>query len=168
MASLDVLARAQTAWVSAWRQRLALNCAAASMRLAGRAEDRAALRDAWHLRPTGADPDPAGAILAVWRQLAVQPVAAGADRLEKIVDQLGLHWDGASLADLSKDFQEVAASPRPEPFAAAAMARPRRSDPPRCRACCLVAVRPGAGAKPALAAAAAAVDGAGFWHSLPR
>jgi hypothetical protein len=36
LASLDVLARAQASWAGAWRQRLALNCAAASMRLAGR------------------------------------------------------------------------------------------------------------------------------------
>ncbi|RWC24755.1 MAG: DUF1403 family protein, partial [Mesorhizobium sp.] len=43
LASLDSLARAQPAWAGAWRQRLALKCAAASMRLAGRAEDAAAL-----------------------------------------------------------------------------------------------------------------------------
>ncbi|TIT90279.1 MAG: hypothetical protein E5W41_00500, partial [Mesorhizobium sp.] len=28
-------------------------------------------------------------------QFSVQPHVASADRLEKIVDQLGLHWDGA-------------------------------------------------------------------------
>ncbi|RUU83698.1 DUF1403 family protein, partial [Mesorhizobium sp. M7A.F.Ca.MR.176.00.0.0] len=56
LAALDTLARAQPAWAGAWRQRLALRCAAASMRLAGRAEDAAALRDAWHLRPVGVDP----------------------------------------------------------------------------------------------------------------
>ncbi|MGX5832433.1 DUF1403 family protein [Mesorhizobium sp. 43Arga] len=94
LASLDTLARAQPAWVGAWRQRLALKCAAASMRLAGRAEDEAALRDAWQHCPAGADPGPAGAIFGAWRQLALQPPIASADRLERIVDQLGLHWDG--------------------------------------------------------------------------
>ncbi|RVC81459.1 DUF1403 family protein, partial [Mesorhizobium sp. M4A.F.Ca.ET.022.05.2.1] len=54
LAALDTLARAQASWAGAWRQRLALRCAAASMRLAGRAEDEAALRDAWQLRPAGA------------------------------------------------------------------------------------------------------------------
>ncbi|TGS08827.1 DUF1403 family protein, partial [Mesorhizobium sp. M1C.F.Ca.ET.187.01.1.1] len=54
LASLDTLARAHYAWAGAWRQRLALKCAAASMRLAGRAEDAAALRDAWQLCPAGA------------------------------------------------------------------------------------------------------------------
>ncbi|RWG94143.1 MAG: DUF1403 family protein, partial [Mesorhizobium sp.] len=69
LGALDSLARAQPAWAGAWRQRLALKCAAASMRLAGRAEDEAALRDAWQLCPAGADPGPAGAIFGAWRQL---------------------------------------------------------------------------------------------------
>ncbi len=119
---LDSLGRAQPAWAGAWRQRLALNCAAASMRLAGRAEDVAALRDAWHLRPAGADPGPAGAIFGGWRQLAMQPVVASADRLEKIVEQLGLHWDGPALADLCTEIEGIAGSQRPAPFAAAAIA----------------------------------------------
>ncbi|RUU76630.1 DUF1403 family protein, partial [Mesorhizobium sp. M7A.T.Ca.TU.009.01.3.1] len=46
LSALDTLARAQASWAGAWRQRLALRCAAASMRLAGRSEDEAALRDA--------------------------------------------------------------------------------------------------------------------------
>ncbi|WP_292318769.1 DUF1403 family protein [Mesorhizobium sp.] len=33
------------------------------MRLAGRSEDEVALRDAWYLRPAGADTGPAGAVL---------------------------------------------------------------------------------------------------------
>ncbi|WP_136620265.1 MULTISPECIES: DUF1403 family protein [Mesorhizobium] len=122
LGALDTLTGAQPAWAGAWRQRLALRCAAASMQLAGRAEDEAALRDAWHLCPAGADPGPAGAILGAWRQLAAQPPAASVDRLEKIVDQLGLHWDGAALADLCKDIEKVAQPGRPAPFAAAAIA----------------------------------------------
>ncbi|RWO82114.1 DUF1403 family protein [Mesorhizobium sp.] len=122
LAALDTLARAQPAWAGAWRQRLALRCAAASMRLAGRAEDEAALRDAWQLCPAGADPGPAGAILGAWRQLAMQPPVASADRLEKIVDQLGLHWDGAALAALCEHIDDLARSGRPAPFAAAAIA----------------------------------------------
>ncbi|WP_095204742.1 DUF1403 family protein [Mesorhizobium carmichaelinearum] len=122
LGTLDSLAHAQASWAGAWRQRLALRCAAASMRLAGRAEEEAALRDAWYLRPIGTDPGPAGAILGAWRQLAVHPPAASADRLEKIVGQLGLHWDGAALADICTEIEEVARSPRPAPFAAAAIA----------------------------------------------
>ncbi|MBZ9701634.1 DUF1403 family protein [Mesorhizobium sp. CO1-1-3] len=118
LASLDSLARAQPAWIGAWRLRLALKCAAASMRLAGRAEDEAALRDAWQLCPTGADPGPAGAIFGAWRQLAMQPPVATPDRLEKIVDQLGLAWDSAALVDLCTQIEDVAGSRRPAPFAA--------------------------------------------------
>ncbi|MES0069361.1 DUF1403 family protein [Mesorhizobium sp. M0074] len=122
LASLDVLARALPAWAGAWRQRLALKCAAASMRLAGRSEDEAALRDAWQLCPAGADPGPAGAVLGAWRQLALQPVAASADRLERMVDQLGLHWDVEALAAVCEHIDDLARSGRPAPFAAAAIA----------------------------------------------
>lgn len=122
LSTLDSLARGQPAWAGAWRQRLALNCAAASMRLAGRAEDAAALRDAWQLCPAGADPGPAGAIFGAWRQLAVQPAVANAERLEKIVDELGLHWDGTALADLCKQIERLTDSRRTAPFAAAAIA----------------------------------------------
>ncbi|MBZ9672527.1 DUF1403 family protein [Mesorhizobium sp. ES1-3] len=122
LGALDTLARAERSWAGAWRQRLAVRCAGASMRLAGRAEDEAALRDTWHLRPAGADPGPAGAILGAWRQLAAQPPVANAERLEKIVDQLGLHWDGAALTDLCTEIEELVRSQRTAPFAAAAIA----------------------------------------------
>ncbi|RWB68604.1 DUF1403 family protein [Mesorhizobium sp.] len=122
LAWLDSLARAQASWSGAWRQRLALNCAAASMRLAGRAEDEAALRDAWQLCPAGADPGPAGAIFGAWRQLAVQPPAISADRLAKVAELLGLASDDEALADLCTQIEDVAGSQRPAPFAAAAIA----------------------------------------------
>ncbi|RUV90505.1 DUF1403 family protein, partial [Mesorhizobium sp. M1A.F.Ca.IN.022.07.1.1] len=122
LASLDTLARAQPAWAGAWRQRLALKCAAASMRLAGRAEDEAALRDAWQLCPAGADPGPAGAIFGAWRQLALQPSPVSADRLAKVAEMLGLAWDDEALADLCTHIEDLAGSRRPAPFAAAAIA----------------------------------------------
>ncbi|MDX8456776.1 DUF1403 family protein [Mesorhizobium sp. VK9D] len=60
LGTLDTLVRAQPAWAGAWRQRRALKCAAASMRLAGRAGDEAALRDAWQLcRPAPIPAPPA-------------------------------------------------------------------------------------------------------------
>lgn len=122
LGALDTLARAQASWAGAWRQRLALKCAVASMRLAGRAEDEAALRDAWQLCPAGADPGPAGAILGAWRQLALQPPAVSADRLAKMAELLGLAWDDAALADLCTKIEDVTGSRRPAPFAAAALA----------------------------------------------
>ncbi|WP_292532930.1 DUF1403 family protein, partial [Mesorhizobium sp.] len=119
LASLDSLARAQPAWAGAWRQRLALKCAAASMRLAGRAEDEAALRDAWQLCPAGADPGPAGAIFGAWRQLALQPPAVSADRLAKVTEMLGLARDDEALGDLCTQIEGLLGSQRPAPFAAA-------------------------------------------------
>ncbi|MDX8478574.1 DUF1403 family protein [Mesorhizobium sp. VK24D] len=47
---------------------------------------------------------------------------SSANRLEKIVDQLGLHWDGAALVALCTQVNEFARSQRPAPFAAAAIA----------------------------------------------
>ena len=70
LSRLDNLVRSAPPWAGVWRQRLALKGAAAGVRRLGRREDEAALRDAWHLRPLGADPGPAGRILAAWRQLA--------------------------------------------------------------------------------------------------
>src|SRR5690606_25798061 len=68
--SLDNLVRAELPWAGAWRQRLALRCAAAAARLAGRTEDQAQLRDAWHLRAAHSEPGPAGNLLVAWRRLA--------------------------------------------------------------------------------------------------
>ncbi|RWD16104.1 MAG: DUF1403 family protein [Mesorhizobium sp.] len=122
LGALDTLARAQASWAGAWRQRLALRCAAASMRLAGRAEDEAGLRDAWQLCPAGADPGPAGAIFGAWRQLALQPPAVSAERLANVAELLGLAWGNEALADLCTKIEDVAGSQRPAPFAAGAIA----------------------------------------------
>src|SRR3984957_13766160 len=60
LARLDAVVRENPPWAGAWRQRLALAAAVASVRRAGRSEDEAALRDALHLARSGADPGPAG------------------------------------------------------------------------------------------------------------
>lgn len=132
LAALDTLARAQPAWAGAWRQRLALKCAAAPMRLAGRAEGEASLRDAWQLCPAGADPGPAGAIFGAWRQLALQPPAVSADRLAKVAEMLGLAWDDAALADLFTKIEDVAGSQRPAPRGRSPPTSSPCSPMPRC------------------------------------
>ena len=119
--SLDNLVRSEPAWAGAWRQRLALKCAAVAVRLAGRSEDEAALRDAWYLRPADGDPGPAGSILAAWRQLASRSPVIDAARLAEVVDLLGMRWDNG-FADLPSAIDDVARSGRPAPFAAAAIA----------------------------------------------
>ena len=51
------------------RKRLALKNTAAIVRLEGRKEGEAELRDAWMLRRPGDDPGPAGRVLDLWRRL---------------------------------------------------------------------------------------------------
>ncbi|WP_245487847.1 DUF1403 family protein [Mesorhizobium sp. M4A.F.Ca.ET.022.05.2.1] len=119
--ALDTLVRYEPAWAGAWRQRLALKCAAAAVRLAGRAEDEAALRDAWHLRSPGDDPGPSGNILGAWRQLASRPPVVDAKRLAEVVEWLGLRWDDG-FADLPEAIDDLVRSGRPAPFAAATIA----------------------------------------------
>lgn len=119
--ALDAVVRGKEKWAGAWRQRLALKCAAAAIRLAGRSEDKAALRDAWYLRPADGDPGPAGTILAAWRQLAARPPVADIARLAEVVEQLGLHWDNG-FADLPSAINDLLHFGRPSPFVAAVIA----------------------------------------------
>ena len=119
---LDQLVRAQPSWAGAWRQRLALKCAASACRLLGRSEDEAALRDAWHLRKASDDPGPAGNTYRVFRQLAARPTALDAEGLAHVVEGLGLRWNDR-FAGLPDEFDELVRSGRPAPFAAAEMTR---------------------------------------------
>ena len=80
LARLDAIVRENPPWAGAWRRRLALAAAAASVRRAGRNEDEAALRDALHLTRPGGDPGPAGRRLLAWRALAVGTSDNGAPR----------------------------------------------------------------------------------------
>lgn len=61
--SLDNLVRQDFSWAGAWRQRLALQSAAAAVHLTGRREGESALRDAHFLRGMGDDPGPSGHLL---------------------------------------------------------------------------------------------------------
>jgi hypothetical protein len=121
LGSLDGLVRLEPVWVGSWRQRLALKCAVAAVRLAGRSEEEAALRDAWYLRPAGGDPGPAGSILGAWRYLASRPPAIDAGGLEQVCEWLGLRPDD-SYDRLAETIEELAASDKPAPLAAAAIA----------------------------------------------
>ena len=96
--SLDNFVRAAPLWAGAWRQRLALNCAASAAVLAGRTEDAAQIRDAWCLRAAGADPGPAGNLFAAWRHLADRSPHIDTEILASVADSLGLRWGDAFLA----------------------------------------------------------------------
>ena len=121
LASLDNLVRLQADCLGAWRQRLALKAAAASVRLTGRVEDEAALRDAWYLRQPGDEPGPAGNVLAAWRRLAARPTAIDTQTLEIAAELLGVGWS-AALSDLADVTGELATSTTPAPLLAARVA----------------------------------------------
>ena len=118
--SLDNLVRSAPPWAGAWRRRLALKAAAAAGRRLGRKEDEAALRDAWHLRPPGGDPGPAGRILAAWRRLAERSPDLTEEGLRAIAELLGTPWS-AELATLPDRIKILGSTPAP--FEAAAIAR---------------------------------------------
>lgn len=119
--SLDNLVRSNPPWAGAWRQRLAVSCAAAAMSVIGRAEDEAALRDAWHLRQPGDDPGPAGTILGAWKRLTGRSPGADLEALRSVTALLGLRWSD-ELATLTDRINVLTGAGAPAPFAAAAIA----------------------------------------------
>lgn len=120
--SLDNIVRAAPPWAGAWRHRLALKCAAAAVSLAGRTEDEAALRDAWHWRQPGDEPGPAGAILSAWRRLAARSPIVDAASMQSAGALLGVRWSDA-LASLQESLETIARSAGPAPIAVAAATR---------------------------------------------
>jgi hypothetical protein len=127
--ALDNLVLTEPAWSGAWRHRLALKAASACMTLIGRAEDEAALRDAWLLRQPGDEAGPAGNVLAAWRRLAGRSLPPEADDLRSVAALLGVGWaDG--FADLIDVTREEVRSGAPGPVAAARTAAAvMRQDP---------------------------------------
>ena len=98
LGALDTLARAGAGGPapggSGWRLR------PPQQRLAGRVEDEAALRDAWHLRPAGPIPAPP-AHFGAWRQLAGSrpaPILTGSKRSSTA----RVHWDAQHSPDLRR------------------------------------------------------------------
>ncbi|RTL91422.1 DUF1403 family protein [Ancylobacter aquaticus] len=122
LTSLDNLVRSDPPWAGAWRARLALSCAAAAARHAGRTEDEAALRDAWVLRSPDGDPGPAGRLLAAWRRLAERSPGADATTLQSTCALLGIGWS-ADLAALPQEIDRLVGEGRPAPLVAAAVLR---------------------------------------------
>ncbi len=120
LAALDPLLRTEAPWRGCWGARLALEAAAASARLLGRAEDETALRDAFTLRRPGDDPGPAGRLLVAWRSLAGRrpDLVLGAETAEKIARDLGLTPD-ARLGTIVEAAEALTQSDRPAVFAAA-------------------------------------------------
>lgn len=127
--ALDNLVQAEPEWSGAWRHRLALRAAATCIKLIGRAEDEAALRDAWLVRQSGDEPGPAGNVLAAWRRLAGRTLPPAADDLRAVAALLGVGWsDGfGDLIDVTRD--EVRGGAPAPVIAARIAAAVMREDP---------------------------------------
>jgi hypothetical protein len=118
LARLDAIGRENPAWAGVWRQRLGLSAAAANVRRAGRTEDEAALRDAFHLSRPGGDPGPAGKFLLASRELGQRPTRQWRSSFDAAAGVLGVAHDEV-LEEALEAAEACAASARPAPFAAA-------------------------------------------------
>lgn len=124
--SLDNLVRSDAPWLGAWRQRLALKAATATVKLLRRTEDESALRDAWYLRQTGDEPGPAGNVLLAWRKLVGRSLPVSVEDLQSVVDLLGIfRSDGFAdrLEELTDDIRSAAPAPLIAARAATAIVR---------------------------------------------
>ena len=116
--SLDDLVRSAPIWAGCWRSRQALKCAAGAVRLMGRSEDEAAVRDALLLTATGDDPGPAGRVFLATKRLSTRKPVFSSKAVAEFADLLGLAWEDrlVSAVDYADDALQ---SGRPAPIAAA-------------------------------------------------
>ena len=124
--SLDNLVQSDAPWLGAWRHRLALKAAAATVKLMRRTEDESALRDAWYLRQPGDAFGPAGNVLLAWRKLAGRSMPPVVEDLQSVAQLLGIPWSdgfGDRLEELTDDIRSAAPAPLIAMRAAAAVMR---------------------------------------------
>ena len=119
--SLDNLVRQDFSWAGAWRQRLALQSAAAAVNLTGRREEESALRDGHFLRGAGGDPGPSGHLLMAWRRLANRTTSCDAESVRPVAEHFGVKWDDA-LTEVVANAEDMVVSSRPAPVLAAEIA----------------------------------------------
>ncbi|MCZ4291547.1 DUF1403 family protein [Hoeflea alexandrii] len=116
--SLDDLVRTEPVWAGCWRSRQALRCASGAVRLMGRSEDEAGLRDAVLLTAAGDDPGPDGKLFLAFKRLASRKSTVSSKAVADLADLMGLAWDdglGAAVDHVDAAIQ----SGRSPPFAAA-------------------------------------------------
>jgi Protein of unknown function (DUF1403) len=118
LSQLDAIVKENPPWAGVLRRRLTLSAAAANGRRAGRTEDEAALRDAFHLTRPGADPGPAGKRLLAWRELPARSVGHWRSSFHAATEFLAVPHDRA-LQEAVDAAEACAAGDRPAPFAAA-------------------------------------------------
>src|SRR5271157_1074406 len=118
LSRLDAVVRENPPWAGVFRRRLALSAAAMSVLRAGRSEDEARLRDAFHLTRPGADPGPAGRRLLAWRELGARSIGHWRSSFHRAAEVLGVPHDEA-LQEAIGAAEACAGDERPAPFAAA-------------------------------------------------
>ena len=116
--SLDDLVHSAPVWAGCWRSRQALKCAAVAVRLMGRGEDEAALRDALLLTAAGDDPGPAGRVFLATKRLSTRKPAFSSKAVAELAELLGLAWDDRLTAAVDHA-DDALQSGRPAPLAAA-------------------------------------------------
>ena len=116
--SLDDLVRSEPGWAGCWRSRQTLKCAAVAVRLMGRSEDDAALRDALLLTAAGDDPGAAGKVFLATKRISTRKPAISTKAVAELADLLGLAWD-ERLTAAADHADDALQSGRPAPIAAA-------------------------------------------------
>jgi len=91
--SLDDLVRSDPVWAGCWRSRQALKCASVAVRMMGRNEDQAGLRDALLLTAPGDDPGPAGKLFLAFKRISARKPGFSSKHVGELADLLGLIWD---------------------------------------------------------------------------
>ena len=118
LARLDLLIRENPPWAGAFRRRLALCAAVATVASSGRCEDEAVLRDALHLTRPGGDPGPAGRHGLAWRALTSVSAGQWRSAIAVAAGHFGTP-DVEALRVVTEAAEACIASPRTAPFAAA-------------------------------------------------
>lgn len=86
LTALDDLVRAEPVWAGCWRARQALKGAQSAVRLVGRNEDEATLRDSVLLTAAGDDPGPAGRVLLAYKRLGSRKPAFSSKGATELAD----------------------------------------------------------------------------------
>ncbi|AVA23657.1 hypothetical protein NXC24_PA00009 (plasmid) [Rhizobium sp. NXC24] len=116
--SLDDLVRTDPVWAGCWRSRQALKSAAAAVRLVGRGETEADLRDAVLLTAPGDDCGPAGKVFWAYKRLALRKPDLSSIGVAGLADLFGLVWNDR-LAGAVDHIDAALQSGRAAPLAAA-------------------------------------------------
>lgn len=119
LAAVHPIAKCDHPLASLWRQRMALSCAEAVVKLQGRTEDAATLRDHLYLTRAGDDPGPAGRTLQAWRVLGSQTASRPAYWQDALPELLQLSSDEATYAAIEQAIMLASGHGNPTVTAAA-------------------------------------------------